>query len=307
MTSTRCSRTWAVATKPPAWVDGTGLPTGHAVRAAIHVAATIDERGSRVVDAYESYWHKATGGVFGPPDLALGQSLLVDCGLVEEREGTLYLQPALQQILLGTLDDAIVAVFAHAIENGAHDVAWAPDAAEAELAALVPDPARREELLLALGRRFDDSHRRLVGEIGEEVVVVALRADLESLGYPELARAVRHLSLESDQLGYDISAPRISGPPRLIEVKATAAAPVEAVTFHLSRNEAETGLRYSDWSLVVCAITDVAAREGEIVGWQSAAAFAPSFPVDSSGGRWESAAITVALADLVPGLPPAPS
>jgi hypothetical protein len=79
-----------VATKTPAWAGAAGLPTGHAVRAAIHVAATLDERGSRVIDARESYWHKATGGLFAPPDLERGQRLLVDCGLVEERDGTLY-------------------------------------------------------------------------------------------------------------------------------------------------------------------------------------------------------------------------
>ncbi len=291
--------------EPPAWADGAGLPTGHAVRAAIHVAATIDERGSRVVDTYESYWHKATGGVFAPPDLTLGQRLLIDCGLVEEREGTLYPQPALQQILLGTLDDALVAVYAHAVESRDHEVAWAEAAAEAELAALIPDPVRREELLLALGRRFDDAQRRLIGEIGEELVVAALRADLEGLGYPDLARAVRHLSLESDQLGYDISAPGIAGPARLIEVKATTAMPEDTLTFHLSRNEAETGLRYGSWVLVICAVTNVDAREGEIIGWQDAASLAPAFPTDSPGGRWESAALTVAVADLVPGLPPA--
>ena len=132
-----------------------------------------------------------------------------------------------------------------------------------------------------------------------------MRTDLLALGYPELARAVRHLSLESDQLGYDITAPRIGGQRRLLEVKATTTHGAETITFHLSRNEAETGLRYRDWALVVCAVTDVAARAGEIVGWQSAAFLAPAFPVDSPGGRWESATVTVTVADLLPGLPPA--
>jgi hypothetical protein len=293
-----------VATETPAWADATGLPTGHAVRAAIHVAATIDERGSRVIDAYESYWHKATGGVFAPPDLARGQRLLVDCGLVEEREGTLYLLPALQQILLGTADDAVAVIYARAIDRLAEGAIWSPEATDAEIAALIPDPARREELLLALARRFDDAQRRLIGAIGEELVVAALRADLVELGYPELARAVRQVSLESDQLGYDITAPRVGGPTRLLEVKATTRGEA-TINFHLSRNEAETGLRYRDWALVVCVVSDVAAREGELVGWQSATSLERTFPIDSSGGRWESAAITVAVADLLPGLPPA--
>jgi Protein NO VEIN, C-terminal len=294
-----------VATETPAWADATGLPTGHAVRAALHVAATIDERGSRVVDAYESYWHKATGGVFAPPDLERGQRLLVDCRLVEEREGTLYPLPALQQMLLGTADDAVAAIYARAVEQCAEEATWSPDETDAEIAALIPDPARREELLLALARRFDDAQRRLIGAIGEELVVAALRADLVALGYPELAREVRHVSLESDMLGYDVTAPRVAGQTRLLEVKSTTAHGEETITFHLSRNEAETGLRYRDWALVVCAVTDASTREGEVVGWQSAAALAPAFPIDSPGGRWESVAITVAFSDLLPGLPPA--
>jgi hypothetical protein len=146
---------------------------------------------------------------------------------------------------------------------------------------------------------------RLIGAIGEELVVAALRTDLIALGYPELARAVRHVSLESDQLGYDITAPRVGDTTRLLEVKTTNAAEAEMITFHLSRNEAETGLRYSEWALVVCTITNVAAREGQIVGWKRATALAPAFPVDSPGGRWESVAVTIDVADLLPGLPPA--
>src|SRR5262245_27256023 len=101
----RCWRISGVATEKPSWADVRGLPTRHAVRAAIHVAVTIDERGSRIVDAQESYWHKATGGLFAPPDLERGQRLLVDCGLVEERDGILYPRVELKQILDGAADD----------------------------------------------------------------------------------------------------------------------------------------------------------------------------------------------------------
>jgi len=113
------------------------------------------------------------------------------------------------------------------------------------------------------------------------------------------------LSLESDQLGYDVSAPRVVGANRLIEVKATTALHDETVSVHLSRNEAETGLRYRDWALVVCLVTDSVRREGEIVGWQMATALAPALPVDSTAGRWEVATLLMNVADLLPGLPPA--
>jgi Domain of unknown function (DUF3883) len=292
-----------VATETPPWASASGLPTAYAVRAAIHVAATLDQRGSRLVDAHESYWLKATGGMFAPPDLARGQRLLVDCGLLEEREGTLYPQPELQQILEGALDEAIAAIYGHAVVQQETTAAWSSEEASAELLALIPDANRREELLLALGRRFDDAHRRLVGAVGEEVVVAALRAELNSLGYAELARSVRHLSLESDQLGYDITAPRIGGAERLIEVKAVTKIESKTVTVHLSRHEAEVGLRYRDWALVLCLVTDLERRDGEVVGWQPAAALAPALPVDARGGRWETVALELPVDRMVPGLP----
>jgi hypothetical protein len=294
-----------VPTEIPPWASATGLPTGHAIRAAIHVAATLDERGSRIADAQESYWHKATGGMFAPPDLARGQRLLVDCDLVEERENTLYPKAELQRILAGTHEEAVAAVYGHAVTYQEKAAVWSSKEASAELVALIPDAARREALLLALGRRFDDARRRLIGAIGEEVVVAALRAELESLGYPELARAVRHLSLESDQLGYDIVAPRIAAADRLIEVKAVTTLEGGKATIHLSRNEADIGLRYRDWAMVLCLVTDLEQREGEAVGWQPASALAQAFPVDAPGGRWDAVTLELDIDSMVPGLPPA--
>ena len=295
-----------MATEPPDWAGPSGLPTAHAVQAALHVAATLDSAGSRIVAAHESYWHKATGGLFAPPDLQRGQALLIDCDLVEERHGTLYPKPELQQILDGTLADAVTAIYGHAVTCQERSIVWSSEAAAVELVALIPDPTRREELLLALGRRFDDTNRRLIGAIGEELVVAALRAELDSLGYPALARSVRHLSLESDELVYDIAAPRITGSDRLIEVKAVTAI-AASVVIHLSRNEAEIGLRYRDWALVLCHVSDREHREGEVVGWQPARALAPAFPVDSPGGRWEAVALDLEVDRLIPGLPPVAS
>lgn len=288
----------------PEWAGASGLPTAHAVQAALHVAATLDSRGSRIVDAHESYWHKATGGLFAPPDLQRGQRLLVDCDLVEERDGILYPKLELHTILAGALDEAVTAIYGRAVAHRDSALSWSSEEAAAELSGLIPDARRREELLVALGRRFDDADRRLIGAIGEEVVVAALRAELDSLGYPELARSVRHLSLQSDQLGYDVAAPRIAGPDRLVEVKAVTTID-GTVTVHLSRNEAEVGLRYRDWALVLSHISDRELREGDVVGWLPASTLAPALPVDSRGGRWETATIELDVDQLIPGLPPA--
>lgn len=292
------------ATDTPPWAGPSGLPTLHLVRAALHVAALLDHTGSLVADARETYWRRATGGTFGPPDLRLGERLLVDCGLVTERDGTLYPLPDLSALLDGTIDDAVATISVRSLTASVDDGLLAPEQTAA-IAELVPDPARREELLAALGRRFDDSYRRLLGGIGEELVVAALREELTELGYPELARAVRHLSLETDQAGYDISAPRIVGPSRLIEVKATTSADEQAHSVHVSRNEADTGARQADWSLVICRVTDVDARVGEALGWCTAARLADLLPTDLPRGRWESAVVSVPAALLVPGLPSA--
>ena len=304
MTTTPYSRTSAsteTVAESQIWAGPGGLPSLHIVHAAVHVATVLDRPGSVVADARESYWHRATGGAFAPPDLQRGERLLVDCGLVEERDGTLYPLVELSMLLDGGVNDIVAAISLRAVEALDPTAETAARHADA-LAALVPDAGRREELLAALGRRFDDTHRRLIGAIGEEIVVAAARAELTALGYPELARAVRHVSLETDQAGYDVSAPRIGGSARLIEVKAVGA-PGETVTVHVSRNEAETGARYEEWALVVCAVGDVSARAGEVVGWCPARALAGSLPADATTGRWESAAIELQIAALVPGLP----
>lgn len=166
----------------------------------------------------------------------------------------------------------------------------------------MPDPQGREELLLARAQRFDDQAQCLIGEIGEELVVTAARQELAELGRADLARGVRRVSLVSDTLGYDVSAPRTSGRPRLLEVKSTTRADVTFVV-HISRNEAKIGQTYPDWALVVCRVDDVEARSGEICGWCQAGDFAARLPRDAAGGHWEQAAIELSADELLPGLP----
>ncbi len=287
----------------PVWARADGLPSPHVARAALHVAAIVDRRGSATADAQESYWHHATGGTFAPTDLDRGQCLLLDVGLLVEKDGALVPTPELSGLLDGSVHDALAAVGGRAL--AVTRPAWldGPGASET-LAELVPDAAHREELLIALGRRFDDTHRRLVGEIGEELVVDAARAELRGLGHVELAREVRRVSLLSDQLGYDVSAPRVDGRRRLLEVKSTTrelAGPCVAI--HLSRNEADTGRAFADWALVVCAIDDPAERRGRIAGWCTFAALEELLPVDGLRSTWEQAEVELPLECLLPGLP----
>ena len=64
---------------------------------------------------------------------------------------------------------------------------------------------------------------------GEDLVVDAARAELQQLGHADLACSLCRVSLTSDQLGYDVTAPRVGGPPRLLEVKTSTAAHVHTI------------------------------------------------------------------------------
>lgn len=305
-TSMPSSHTLAPPSDPSPGAGRDGAPTAHVARAAVHVAAVLDDNGSRVVDADESYWRRATGGLYAPPDLRLGQRLLIDLGLVRQRDDMLYPTPNLRRLVDRADDESAAALALWAAEQAIDPTAPPPsaDALAATLDELVDDPERREQMLIALGRRFDDSYQRMLGEIGEEIVVAAARSELDTLGYPDLARRVRRISLETDEAGYDVTAPRIMGSVRLLEVKATSTAVASEVSVHLSRNEYETGSRYpTDWALVICQVTDVEARDGEILGWTTAATLGPLMPTDVPHGRWESALLTLEVEALLPGLP----
>lgn len=295
--------TCATMAEKPATSPAGELPSLHVARAALHVALIVDQKGSRTADAQESYWHHATGGSFAPADLHRGERLLLDVGLLVKRDGQLTPTPLLAQLVQGSPRDALVAIIQRLVALTSPTEFEAPSVA-AQLVELVPDVARREELLVALALRFDDTRQRLVGEIGEELVVNAARTELRNMGRSDLAHEVRRVSLLSDQLGYDVNAPRVSGAPRLLEVKATTAdTEGHALAIHLTRNEADTGTILPDWALVACHIENTDERQGHIVGWCTGQALADLLPVDSPAGRWEQAAIVLPLERLLPGLP----
>lgn len=287
--------------QPRSWAADGGLPSAYVVRAALHAAAMIDANGSIVGQARESYWHKATGGEFSAANLRVGEELLLDIGLLIERGGRLHLTKGLEELLEGSIEDATATVALEATSISGLEDALEPTSA---LELLVPDARRREELLIARARRFDDRRRRSVGEIGEEVVLTAARDELTSLNRGDLARLVRRVSLDSDALGYDISAPRLVGEPRLLEVKATTGGD-QPTRIHLSRNEARVGAAYPDWSLVVCSVPDPTKRVGEIRGWCHAVSLQTRLPSDAEGGRWESVELEIWPTELLPNLPPA--
>lgn len=270
----------------------------HVARAALRVAAILGDRDASVVVAKESYWKRATGGVFSPADLQRGEDALVDAGFVVRDKEHLTLTPRLAELADAAEEDAIEVLAVALLEPLCLDTAMA--GIEDVLKELIEDPSRRELIVLALGRHFDDSLRREVGDIGEELVVAHARAELATLGYPDLSAKVRRVSLVSDQLGYDVTAPRLAGSDRRLEVKATTTGGGEVF---LSRNEADVGARFADWSLVVCEVTNIDRRTGSVLGWCNRAELGPFLPTDSPGGTWQSAAIELARLPLQPGLP----
>jgi hypothetical protein len=281
---------------------GDVLPTRHIAQAALNVASVLDRGGSHRSAADETYWHHATGGVFPPQDLKRGEELLIQCGLVIERDRTLFPIAELDSLLGGSVDDAYVVLVERVLQAAVEAGKPATLPSEEALASLVPDAARREELLLALGRTFDDERNRALGAAGEQLVVTAAREELISLGRTELAREVRQLSLISDQLGYDVVAPRLNGSGRLLEVKATGR-DEDLLVVHLSRNEAKTGERYGDWALVICIVEEFDPPAGRIAGWCSYGTLADRLPVDTPSGRWEQAELTIDQKELSTGLP----
>src|SRR5688500_16852398 len=97
------------------------------------------------------------------------------------------------------------------------------DAATATLEQASPGPSEYSQNLLAMGRRFSDADAKRTGDLAEAHVTEACRAQLIEAGRDDLAARVRRVSLTSDQLGYDITAPRLDDSTRRIEVKGTRA------------------------------------------------------------------------------------
>jgi hypothetical protein len=242
-----------------------------------------------------------------------GQDLLERARLIEAQEDRFSPTPELLrlralpddvgvELLLQEILAADPPLWIYAAVVG-EEVRWenVPDEDAGALSHLISDPDRREAILLALGRVVDQARLKQLGDAGEETVVTACRAHLHARGRDDLAASVERVSLRSDQLGYDVTAPDTGGTRHRIEVKTTQGLP-GTVEFYLSRNEANVGLRDSDWSLV--AVRQSVDGELEVVGWCSATALHPVLPKDGgTGGRWES--VRISLEDQVfhAGLP----
>ena len=275
---------------------GRGL-TAYRVRSALVVASLIDHGGSAAIDARQSYHYLTLQGGYPPNQLQEGEALLRQLQLVDERDGNLYAAEGLRVLAHTDKDTGIAVLLLRALQFDVADVDSLREAAEG----LIADPARRESLLVTLGRRYLPQGNRELGEAGEELVVSVARSQLVTLGREDLAARVCRVSLASDQLGYDITAPRLTGAMRLLEVKTCRSACEATVGFFLSRNEADTGLRFRDWALVICKTDE--GRELQIVGWCAGWSLRPYLPTDGAQSEWTQARLTIPTTLLIPGLP----
>src|SRR6266542_4465637 len=161
----------------PPWALPSGLPPAHLVRAALRAGSLIDAYGSPVPAARSGYLLFPSDALYPPKDLRLGEQLLLDCGLLLEKDGYLHHTVELDAFLALDEDEAASIVFERAVLTVSPDTLdfEVDGKLSGEVAALVKElisnPDRREALLLALGRKHDEVLRARLGLRGEEFVV----------------------------------------------------------------------------------------------------------------------------------------
>ncbi len=307
-----CSRTFAAA----AMAVESYVWTPRKLRAAFWVGHVLGDRGEYAFTAHASWMNLPVGGSVDLNELYAAEAALLDLGLVQ-RMGDDWLwptqplhavcsrdEPQTDELLFGLVLEAgrplWLSTAAGEGDTVAHELI--PDEVMTGLSEVIPDPARREAFLLARARTVDARAREMLGTTGEEHVVGALREQLRVLGAEIEAERVRRVSLISDELGYDITAPRLDGRLRRLEVKATRSQS-SAAWIILTRNELTAGIADPDWYLVVVRVAE---PRSEVLGWTPAANLQALAPKDSHRhGRWQSARLLLAIDALAPGLPPA--
>jgi hypothetical protein len=286
------------------------------LRAAFWVGHVLGQHGEREDVAHESWMDLPLAGDVDLAELRAAEHALLGLGLVRRTGSRLVADARLRVACTEWQADTPELILTLALETARP--LWlraatregellmpelVPDGAATALATVLPDPARREAFLLARARSVDVTERLELGAAGEEFVEAACRAELVEAGHHALAAAVRRVSVLSDELGYDITAPRVDGAIRRLEVKATRSAGPEIVVI-VTRNELTVGLRDPDWFLVAVRVD----RNGqhELVGHTAAAPLKTLLPEDRHArGRWQATRLRLSVATLSPGLPPA--
>ncbi len=283
--------------------------------AAYWVGRVLGQDGAQLRVAHESYLRLPLGGRIGLAELRSAEESLQVAGLAALSDGRLIPDRRLVQVCgLGEPEgcELLLALMLElerplwlrtAAGDGQHIRSeLMPDGVEKALATIIEDPERREAFLLARARKVDADERQRIGELGEIAVVEACREQLAAAGAEALVPDVQRVSAISDELGYDITAPRRDRSTRRMEVKTTRGGG-EIAPVIVTRTEATVGRTDAAWMLVVVRLRDDDAAE--IVGWIGGQQIAPLLPVDQqSAARWETAMLRLPLTHLTAGLPP---
>lgn len=290
-------------------------PTLHLLRCALRVIRLVDplsESRSSLSAAYASY---PGDGAYSEDNLQVGEQILLRSGLLREQDGVLT--TSAHAVALSSLEEEeavplLLQVFLSAtsppwLPTAASDVLrweYVPQGVMAVLEEALPDPSRRDKLLLDAGRRFDDSELRELGGEGEEFVVTRCREYLRRVGRADLVKDVVRVSLVSDQMGYDVVSPDAVGVRWHLEVKTQGTRGPRPRIF-LSRSEAQRGGYDPRWAVVVCRRPATAGME--LLGWCGFQDLAAGLPSDSQDevvrGSWVNVELTLGDTALKVGLP----
>jgi hypothetical protein len=291
------------------------LPSLHLLRAALLAGRALTASDGTPLSALPVSWARTPSeGVVSPGELAAGFELLREVGLIVILARRVLPTVDLTALLAVSEDEACRALAGRLIAirrpvwinavtaGGIVATEMLPDQAAAALGQLFPDPTDREQFLLAIGRRFEDDDAKRIGDLAEVAVTEACRRELRTAGRDDLAKQVRRVSLTSDQLGYDITAPRLDRSARHLEIKGTRNANPDLLIM-ISRNEVAVASHDPNWFLVVCIVYPD--DRATVVGWTTQTLLTPRLPIDRAGrGGWRVAAVPLAQEELVPGLPP---
>lgn len=289
--------------------------TRHSVEASQIVGRLLDPVGpSKVYEIRASFSIIPLGGRFSEENLNTGLELLRALGLVSDlgddvyqtEELELYCSMAMEAAVEYALVNLLVReppvwLRAGLLEDGSFAAEVVPSRQLERIDSILSDPNARDELLLAASRKVDMNARARIGSLGELAVIEEIKAAYVSRKRPDLCASIQHVSLQSDELGYDVACLTVDGySRRKLEVKTCSS--VGKGRLYLSRNEYRKGLLDPDWRLVVCTAV------GELVqvaGWCKASDIVFAMPSDSSEAdvRWETASIGSFMSVLVPGLP----
>lgn len=284
------------------------------LRAAIWVIRTIGDGRvpSQAVEA--SFTKLPLGGVIGLGELQSALEALIRDGIVAREGETLWVDSEIlpdqlvengsEVELLALILERTSPVWLRLASSDGLEFRpeYLPAEMEQSLNALIRDAGQREEFLLKRGKTFSNEETKRIGEAGEQLVLEALREELIELDQPSLAVQVVKVSEISDELGYDITAPRLDGSTRRLEVKSSMS-PSKSFVFYLSRNEFEVGLQDSDWYLVAVRFSE---NGGRILGWIDGSALEELVPIDrSEGGVWVSTRVDIGQQFFTPGIPEA--